>query len=220
MIPASLKSTYYLFFSPIMRINSYLYKKIFSPSKSEKQIFVQLGPGKTNYLEGWINVDSNIISSKLDVWCDLRYGIPFKKLTVDAFYSHHVIEHLPNLKGHFKEIYTCLKQGGIYRMGGPNGDNAIKKFIENDHFWFSDFPEKRKSIGGRFENFIFCKGEHVTILTFSMLEEMLYEVGFKKIMLKSPVKETSRTDIFQKCLEMEWEGDFKFPHTIIVEAIK
>ena len=220
MISSSLKSAYYLLLSPAMRINSYFYKKFFSPSKSNKEIFVQLGPGKTNYLDGWVNVDSNIISGKLDVWCDLRYGLPFKKLTVDAFYSHHVIEHLPNLRGHFKEIYACLKQGGIYRLGAPNGDSAIKKFIEKDYSWFSDFPENRKSIGGRFENFIFCKGEHLTIITFSMLEEMLSEVGFKSIKLMLPKKESSRMQIFKKCLEMEWEGDFKFPHTIIVEAIK
>tara|TARA_B100000989_G_C19464254_1_gene437563 strand:- start:199 stop:810 length:612 start_codon:yes stop_codon:yes gene_type:complete len=203
-----------------MRINSHLYKRFFSPSKSDKNIFVQLGPGKTNYLKGWVNVDSNIISGKLDVWCDLRYGIPFKKSTVDAFYSHHVIEHLPNINYHFKEVYGCLKKGGIYRFGGPHGDNAIKKFIANDYSWFHDFPDKRKSIGGKFENFIFCRGEHLTILTFSMLEEMLSEVGFKEIKLMLPVKESSRFNIFKKCLEIEYEGDFQSPHTIIIEASK
>tara|TARA_B100000242_G_scaffold206269_1_gene149641 strand:+ start:175 stop:786 length:612 start_codon:yes stop_codon:yes gene_type:complete len=203
-----------------MRINANLYKRFFSPSKSDKNIFVQLGPGKTNYLKGWINVDSNIISGKLDVWCDLRYRVPFKKSTVDAFYSHHVIEHLPNIENHFKEIYRCLKKGGIYRVGGPHGDNAIKKFIDNDSSWFHDFPDKRKSIGGRFENFVFCRGEHLTILTFSMLEEILSDVGFKDIKLMLPVKESSRIDIFEKCLEIEYEGDFQFPHTIVVEASK
>ena len=81
VITSSLKSAYFLFLGPVMRINSYIYKRFFSPSKSKKKYFVQLGPGKTNYLDGWINVDSNIISGKLDVWCDLKYGLPFKKLT-------------------------------------------------------------------------------------------------------------------------------------------
>ena len=53
-----------------------------------------------------------------------------------------------------------------------------------------------------------------------MLEEILSDVGFKDIKLMLPVKESSRIDIFDKCLEMEYEGDFQFPHTIIVEASK
>lgn len=220
MLSQTLKSTYYTFCRPLMRMNSFFYKSFFSPKRNHSNTFVQLGPGKTNYLNGWINVDSNIITGKLDVWCDLKYGIPFRNSSVDAFYSHHVIEHLPNLKHHLNEVYRCLKPNGMYRLGGPNGDNAIKKFIDKEYSWFSDFPENRKSIGGRFENFIFCQGEHLTILTFSMLEEMLSEVGFKEIKLMLPVKESSRLDIFENCLKMEWEGDFESPHTIVVEAIK
>ena len=181
---------------------------------------MQLGPGQKNYLKGWINVDSNLITSKLDVWCDLRYGVPFRNSSVDAFYSHHVIEHLPDLTHHLKDVYRCLKKGGTYRFGGPNGDSAIKKFIEKDLSWFWDFPEKRESIGGRFENFIFCKGAHVTILTYSLLEELLTNVGFKEIKLMMPVKDTSNIEVFKSCLEIEWEWDYEYPHTIIIEATK
>ena len=76
-----------------------------------------------------------------------------------------MVEHLPYLKSHFQNVYNCLKDRGVYRVGGPNGDSAIKKFLENDYEWFSDLPDKSKSIGGKLENFIFCKNQHLTILT-------------------------------------------------------
>ncbi len=94
------------------------------------------------------------------------------------------------------------------------------KFVEKDKEWFDDFPDKRESLGGRFENFIFCRGEHLTILTFSMLEEFMKEIGFVEISIHSPTKETSDPDVFGDCLSMEHESDFKTPHTLIVEAMK
>ena len=220
MIPRNLRSAYIILTSPLVKMNSFLYKTFFSPNKTSKDNFVQLGPGTGNYLPGWINVDHNIISAKLDVWSNISYDLPFKSSSIDAFYSHHVVEHLPDLKFHMKEIYRCLKPGGIYRVGGPNGDIAIQKFVEKDYDWFMDFPEKRKSIGGRFENFIFCKGEHLTILTYSMLEEIMTDIGFKEIQLMKPNKESSRKDIFKKCLEIEWVRDSNAPHTILIEATK
>jgi hypothetical protein len=60
-----------------------------------------------------------------------------------------------------------LTKWRVIRVGGPNGDSAIRKFQKNDAAWFSDFPDKRRSIGGKFANFILCRGEHLTILTSS-----------------------------------------------------
>ena len=52
-----------------------------------------------------------------------------------------------------------------------------------------------------------------------MLEEILLDVGFKQIKLLPP-KESIRSDIFQECLNMEYEKDFDYPHTLLIEAIK
>lgn len=201
-----------------MKVNGLIYRKFRAPKKGE--VKVQLGPGQNNYIDGWINVDANKFTGRCDIWIDLRNPLPFHNSTVDVFYSHHLIEHLPDIRLHLKEVFRCLKPGGVYRFGGPNGDSAIKKYIEGDLSWFSNFPDERKSIGGKFENFIFCRGEHLTILTFSMLEEFLSDIGYVEIILSKPTNETGYPKLFSDCLQKEHESDFEMPHTLIVEATK
>ncbi|MCC6283252.1 MAG: methyltransferase, partial [Saprospiraceae bacterium] len=110
---------------------------------------------------------------------------------------------------------------GKIRIGGPNGDSAIKKFVEGDKSWFYDYPDKRQSIGGRFENFIFCRQEHLTILTQSFLQELLESAGFTNLRFCLPVKETNFPDfIDEMVLAKEWETTYDAPHTLLVEAEK
>jgi predicted SAM-dependent methyltransferase len=202
-----------------MRANALLHRTLRSRESSET-LRVHLGPGQKNYMRGWTNVDANMFTAKCDIWADLRYPLPFRASSIDAVYSHHVIEHLPNLVAHFKEAYRCLKPGGAYRVAGPDGDSAMQKFSEGDVRWFGDWPDKRRSVGGRFENFIFCRGEHLTILTYSFLEEMLTDAGFVAIKKCMPSKQTFRPNAFLDCLAMEHETDFAAPHTLVIEAEK
>ena len=169
-----------------MKFNGYLYRYMRAPRHGT--LLVHLGPGQKNYIDGWVNVDANMFTAKCDIWADLRNPLPFHDATVDAIYSHHLIEHLPNLGFHFREVYRCLKPAGAYRVGGPNGDAAMKKFILNDKLWFGEFPDKRESIGGRVENFIFCRQEHLTILTFSFLEELMIMQALSIFVPVSPKK--------------------------------
>jgi predicted SAM-dependent methyltransferase len=218
MISRRAKATFFAFAGPWMKLNGVLYRIFRAPRSGT--VKVHLGPGQRNYLEGWINVDANRFTGKCDVWADLRNRLPFRSGTVDAVYSHHVVEHLPDLPGHFRDVLRCLKPGGVYRVGGPNGDSAIRKFVENDHGWFSDFPDNRETIGGRFENFVFCRQEHLTILTASFLEEILTQAGFERVRTLKPVLETGHPELFRECLAKEEESDFDVPHTLIVEAVK
>ena len=222
MISRQLKSAFYYLLGPVMKLNGSRYRILSAPERNnQKQVLVHLGPGQKNYIDGWINVDANFLTAKIDVWADLRNELPFRENSVDFFYSHHVIEHLPDLPKHFADLYRCLKPGGKIRIGGPNGDSAIQKFVDKDLDWFGVFPDKRDSIGGRFENFIFCRKEHLTILTFSFLEELLSKAGFKQIKKCLPVKETNYPDVIdQAVLSKEWESDFEAPHTLLIEAEK
>lgn len=218
MLSRTSKALFYSVAGPMMKVNGWLYRRFRTPKNTE--LNVHLGPGQKNYLDGWVNVDANMFTAKCDLWADLRNTLPFQSGTVSAFYSHHMIEHLPDVYTHLEDAFRCLKPGGVYRVGGPNGDSAITKFIENDLHWFGDYPEKRESLGGRFENFIFCRGEHLTILTFSMLEEFMRDIGYVNIKARKPIKETGYRDVFESCLQKEYESDFDVPHTLIVEAEK
>jgi predicted SAM-dependent methyltransferase len=204
-----------------MIASGFVYRSILAPRSGT--VRVHLGPGRENYLPDWINVDANLITGKVDVWSDLRRALPFRDATVDAFYSHHVIEHLPDamLPFHFAEMARCLKPGGMIRIGGPNGDAAIKKFVEGDLTWFADWPDKRRSIGGRFANFILCRGEHLTILTESYLRELLEDAAFVEITRRVPGVDTGYPQrIDAPVLRLELESTPETPHTLLLEARK
>jgi predicted SAM-dependent methyltransferase len=221
LISRDLKAAYYYFIRYPMVISGWTYRWLLSPRRGT--VKVHLGPGQKNYLKGWINVDANFISAKIDVWADLRNRLPFRDKTVDAFYSHHMIEHLPDslLPFHLKEMHRCLKPGGVVRIGGPNGDMAILKFQANDRDWFPDYPDSRDSMGGKFVNFVFCRGEHLTLLTESYLRELLSKAGFVDIRKCRPRTESFYPAIFEPVLEKEFFGkDPESPDTLIVEAAK
>lgn len=217
MLSRAAKTAFYATTAPVMRANGLFYKKTRAPKSHAK---AHLGPGQKRYLPGWINVDANMFTAKCDVWADLRYSLPFHDNSMRAIYSHHVIEHLPNLHSHLDEVFRCLEPGGIYRVGGPNGDSAISKFIDGDKSWFGSFPDDRRSIGGRFENFVFCKGEHLTILTESFLREILEDAGFVNITLRKPITDTGYPELFSDAMTMEHESTPDCPHTLLLEAVK
>jgi len=172
-------------------------------------------------LAGWCNVDANL-AARIDLWADLRNPLPFRDGTVAAFYSHHVIEHLADdtLPDHFREMYRCLKPGGAIRVGGPDGENAAKKFAAGDIGWFGDFPDKHESLGGKFTNFIICRGEHLTVLSESYLREIAAAAGFINIRRRTPSSETAYPELFSDALKIEHEPDLVTPHTLIIEAEK
>jgi SAM-dependent methyltransferase len=219
MLSRRAKAAFYFLASPAMRINGWVYRAFRAPRTGA--IRVHLGPGQRNYLKGWVNVDANMFTGKCDVWANLIDGIPFPNTTVDAIYSHHMIEHLPDLDFHFSEMFRVLKPNGVFRVGGPHVDMAARKYVEGDSAWFSDFPVKRTSLGGRFENFIYCKGEHLTILTPSFLTELASAVGFVDLAVAQPKTSTNYPDFFDEAvLALEWESTPEAPHTLLFEGRK
>lgn len=201
-----------------MKLNGWIYKNFQSPKQG---LNVHLGPGQRNYIKGWVNVDSNFLTAKVDVWANLLDTLPFRDNSVDVFYSHHVIEHLPEsyLCEHFNQMFKALRSGGGIRIGCPHAGNAYRKYVEGDISWFSsDFPIKRSSLGGRLANFIFCGGEHLTALDETYLTELAKNAGFTDIQFKCPRQESDL--VGQEVLLTELEDDISCPHTIIMEARK
>jgi predicted SAM-dependent methyltransferase len=222
MLNRHAKATFFVLMTGPMRLNGLIYRLFRAPRSGT--VKVQLGPGQKKYLDGWINVDANPMTAKIDLWADIRYRLPFVDGTIDCFYSHHVIEHLPDnlLPFHFREMYRCLKPGGFVRVGGPNGDAAMRKYVAGEAAWFADFPDKRESVGGRLENFIFCRGEHLTILTPSYLQEIMTPIGYTQVRQCVSAAQTFHPDMIeQPLLSMEWvEESPEFQHSLIIEADK
>jgi predicted SAM-dependent methyltransferase len=219
MIPSFLRMGYYQLLHYPMAINGWLYKNFRCPSSSLK---VHLGPGQGKYIEGWLNVDANFISAKIDLWANLMNPLPFRDNSVEVFYSHHVIEHLPDwyLPQHFQQMFQALSPGGGVRIGAPHAGNAYRKYVEGDINWFSsDFPTKRSSLVGRLTNFILCAGEHRTCLDETYLTELAEGAGFKQLRFKLVGKESDI--VGSEVLDLEdVEWDLNCPHTVILEAIK
>jgi predicted SAM-dependent methyltransferase len=226
VIPRQLKAIYYAGMHVPMRLNAWAYRTWFAPASGNSgTVRVHFGPGQKGYMPGWINVDANLITARPDVWADLRASLPFRDGSVDVFYSHHMIEHLPdsNLPVHFREMYRCLKPGGVIRVGGPNGDEAIRNFLAENREWFApyrNFPDDHPSLGGQLVNLLLCRGEHLTILTRSYLQELLEGAGFTEIVFRPPVSETGYPDLLNDALSREWELTPDSPHTLLVEAAK
>lgn len=221
MVSRSAKAAYYWLLGGPMWVNGRVFKSFRAPTAGT--VKVQLGPGQNNYLPGWVNVDANLISARRDVWADLRNPLPFRDGTVDAFYSHHVIEHLPDtgLAGHFREMFRCLKPGGVFRVGGPNGDEAVKRLVAGDAAWFPDWPDRRSSVGGRFVNFVFIRNEHLTMLTASYLAELAAAAGFVGGRTVRPAAETGFPQWFDAAvLGKETAEPPGTEHTIMFEAVK
>jgi predicted SAM-dependent methyltransferase len=220
MIPRRVKAAYYAVASPVMRANGVRHRLMGLRAAAASPAKVQLGPGQRNYLPGWINVDANLVTCRPDIWADLRHKLPFRDRQVDCFYSHHVIEHLPDLDFHFREMHRCLKPGGVIRVGGPHGDNAIKAMLAQREDWFGDWPTKRRSIGGRFENFIFCRGEHLTILTESFLRELAEDAGFAEIQVAEPKRSAFPQWFSDDVFDREPNATPDLPSTVFIEARK
>src|SRR4051794_6453068 len=96
MISRAMKEAFYRSMAMPMRVNGWVWRSFRAPASNGGVVRVHLGPGQKNYLDGWVNVDANLFTAKIDVWADLRNRLPFPDSSVDAFYSHHVIEHLPD----------------------------------------------------------------------------------------------------------------------------
>ena len=80
---------------------------------------------------------------------------------------------------------TLKPKGGI-RLVTPHLGKAIAAYCATDGNYFSDFPDRRRSIGGRFVNHMLCRDQHRLMFDFSFMEECLVEAGFTGIVERVP----------------------------------
>jgi len=91
---------------------------------------LHLGCG-TKYLPGFLNIDGNLFN-KIDLWLDVRNGLPFPSNTVDSIYSTHMFEHFypDELQLLLRECLRVLKPGGGIRLIVPNLGSAISAYSQ------------------------------------------------------------------------------------------
>ena len=179
---------------------------------------LHLGCG-TKYLPGFLNIDGNLFN-KLDLWLDVRNGLPFASNSVASIYSTHMFEHFysDELDLLLRECVRVLRPGGGIRLIVPNLESAIKAYSLDRSAWFEDlFPRHFDSLGGRFSNFVFCDGQHRTALDFTYMNEVLRKSGFREVDRSG--EGSSR--LYPADVPAYQPGDSRdLPHSLYVEAFK
>ena len=198
---------------------NYLLRRYVLPRRSTSgAMHLHLGCG-TKYLPGFLNIDGNLFN-KIDLWLDVRNGLPFASNSVDSIYSTHMFEHFypDELNGLLPECLRVLKPGGGVRLIVPNLESAIKAYGQHQIQWFDDsFPRHFDSLGGRFSNFVFCDGQHRTAFDFTYFDEVLRRAGFREVEKSAEGK----SRLYPSKVPPYEPGDStELPHSLYVEAFK
>src|SRR5438552_548245 len=93
---------------------------------------INFGSGESK-LEGFVNIDSEIIT-RPDVVHDIRKNqLPFAKDSIDEIWFHHCVEHIElfNWSNVFTEFYRVLKMNGLLFMSYPEFEICSKYYLEN-----------------------------------------------------------------------------------------
>ena len=179
MIDQRLKDFYYLSVGKLSLLSLWKYR-LLAPGRFQNPL-VHLCCG-TNYIPEMINVDGNPFRKK-DLWLDIALGLPFRDNAVRGIYISHSLEHfnVRTVRRLLAEFRRVLKPEGGLRIVVPSVEYAIESRSSKDPARFSDFPEKYRSPGGKFHNFLLCGNQHLTLFDFSFLEELLTDAGFRDI---------------------------------------
>lgn len=202
---------------PLARLNHYRYQ-LFSPRSKGIGYALHIGCGD-KYLDGFLNIDANPFR-KLDMWLNLRNGLPFQADTVNCIYTFHTVEHFypDELEAILSECHRVLKTGGGMRIVVPNLRTAIQAYTEGRAEWFNDWPRSYRSLGGRFSNFLFCDGQHRIGFDAAYLEELLLSAGFSSVNERKPMEsEFCKPEVLAVC---EQESDPSLHRSVYIEAVK
>jgi predicted SAM-dependent methyltransferase len=183
VLPSPLKRLYFASIAKLSIVN-YLWRaaawragRARIPS-ADCHAVLHLGCGP-NYIAGFLNVEANILR-KCDLWLDFTLGLPFPPASFDLCYASHVLEHLTFRQARrlAAAVFRVLKPDGGIRWVTPCLKRAVAAYGAGDAAYFSDFPDSRTSLGGRFNNDMLCRNEHRLMLDLSLMREILEPAGF------------------------------------------
>jgi predicted SAM-dependent methyltransferase len=186
------------------------------PANRPRHLHLGCGP---KYLKGFVNIDANPLNT-IDLWLDVRNGLPFPASHADSIYSTHMFEHFypDELQHLLEECFRVLRPGGGIRLVVPSLTSAIVAYTQRRYEWFyDDYPRHFESLGGRFSNFVFCDGQHRTAFDLSYLEEVLRAAGFHDVEESAE----GRSRLYKESVPSYEPGDSReLSHSLYVEAFK
>lgn len=161
-----------IYVSPVSWLKTAKLKKL-------RPLKLNIGCGKIKY-EGWINID---IDPGADLVIDARKGLPFEENSVDIVYNEHFLEHLTfeDSSKLLREIYRCLKKGGVVRTATPDLDYIVQKYGEDwkDQDWLQTSHYDFIKTKGNMINTSFRAWEHKYLFNEEDLRNHLLNAGFK-----------------------------------------
>jgi len=191
---------------PLFSLKSKIYVKKLLLSNSN--IMLEVGAGEKKGSNGWTTLD---LKRKCDIYCDLRYGIPFPKNSVSKIYSSHLLEHLTFKEGQvfLQECLRVLVPNGIFSICVPNARIYIEAYIKNEKLDCSKFylPGYNNTTKIDYVNYTaYMDGHHKYMFDEENILCILAKAGFREVKLRC----------FDNSLDLE-ERDYE---SIYAEAIK
>ena len=180
-------------------------------------LLLHLGSG-LHPIAGFVNIDGNPLR-RPDLWLDLTLGLPFKDGSVMGAYCSHTLEHFfePDVRQIMRDTCRVLGPGCGIRIVTPDLGKAVAAYVKQDTGWFDDFPDARRSLGGRFTNYLMCRDQHRLMFDFSFMKELLEDSGFVDVAEFSPHESSLFDRAYLAGFEYEQPGNY---HSLFVEAFK
>lgn len=180
MIRQSLKDVYFGLVRTLSLPNLMLARtryRLGRPRRPEGH-YVHLGCG-FKYIEGMINVDGNAFR-RIDLWLDLRNGLPFPDASCHFVYSSHTLEHLfpDEAIALLREIRRVLAPDGVARIAVPSMEYALE--IARGEY-AEDWPRAFEHPIAQAVNYLFCDGQHKYAYSYEILRSFAEQAGFGSI---------------------------------------
>lgn len=161
---------------------------------------------------GWINVD---LTSNADFTMDLRKPLPFGDGSCSVVYSEHFLEHLgypDEARLLVAEVFRVLQPGGVFRVGVPDTELAIRAYREGSASTYFQMIALRGFhpdwCTTRMEhlNCHFRYSQHRFAYDFETIEKVLEQSGF--------------IEIGRRPFDPEFDGSDRSGLTLYVDALK
>ena len=104
--------------------------------QSQRNLKLHLGCG-TRHFDGWVNIDG-FAGKAVDIVCDLRRPLPLPDACAELIYTEHFIEHLTHDEAidRLRDCRRVLAVGGTIRIGVPDAELYMRKYVERDAGFF------------------------------------------------------------------------------------